>query len=315
MKILVTGGCGFAGSNFIRYTIKNHPEDEVICFDKNECGLSLEEVKDNENFKYVQGDICDKEAVYSVFENEKPNVVVNYAKEHARSREYAKYFEVNVVGPAVLLDACAVYGIDHFHQISSAEVYGLLPLGREMFYSEKSVLRPVEQLSAAKSAADLLALSYYDTFQVPVTISRSVNLYGPYQRDEKQIPAQIIKALNDEELPIYGSGADVRDWLYIDDHSHAVDLIIRKGTPGEIYNVGSHNEIRSIYIARIILNELNKPESLIAYKENRRGKERRNAVDYTKIEKELGWQPQEEFPQGLKKTIQWFVDKENKGKK
>ena len=315
MKILVAGGCGFAGSNFIEYTIKNHPEDEVICLDLEECGPELDSVKGNKNFKHIKADICDKDAIYKIFEDEKPNIVVNFAMERIRAREYAPYVNTNVVGAAVLLDACAVYSVDRFHQISSAEVYGLLPLGREMFYSEKSILRPVDPFSATKAATDLLALSYHDTFQVPVTISRHVNLYGPYQAVEREIPRQIIKALHDEELPIYGSGADVRDWIYIDDHSRAIDLIIRNGTDGEIYNVGSHNEIRSIYIARIILNELNKPESLMAYKENRRGKERRNAVDYTKITKELGWEPEVEFAQGLKDTIQWFVEQESKGEK
>ena len=307
MKILVAGGCGFAGSNYIQYVLKNHPTDEVICVDIAAVGDSLKDIENN--FQYICADITDVEKIYSIFEKEKPNVVVNYVSLKSRSLEYSEVAKVNIMGTTVLLDACVKYGVDRFHQISSAEVYGELPLGRDMYYTEKSNLRPVSQYGASKAAADLMVMSYHETFHIPVTISRVVNLYGPYQNDARQIPSQIIKAMHDENLDIYGTGADIRDWVHVDDHSRAVDLIIRNGRVGEIYNIGSDNEIRSIYLVRIILNELDKSEDLIVYKENRRGKERRNALDYTKIQRELGWLPQIEFAQGMRDTIAWYEHK------
>ena len=309
MKILVAGGCGFSGTDYIRYVLENHPEDEIICADISELREGLLEYKNHPKFSYRQTELTDKDAVYKLFEDEKPNAVINFATIYGRSQEFTPFAKSMILSTTTLLDACCVYGVDRFHQVSSGEVYGELPLAKEKYYTEKSSLRPVNQVSATLASADLLAMSYHDTFHLPVTISRSVNLYGPQQQAFRQIPSQILKVLQDEEIDIYGSGADVRDWLYVRDHSEAVDLILRKGKVGEIYNIGSHNEIRSIYITKIILNELAKDEDLIVYKENRRGEERRNALDYSKIEK-LGWEPKVEFTQGLKETIAWYADNE-----
>lgn len=302
MKILVAGGAGFAGSNYILYVQENHPEDEIICYDLKEKPATLT------NVTYIQGDICDKDKVYKTFEEIKPDYVVNFASKTVRSKELSELVDTNVTGTSILLDACNLYGIKQFHQASTDEVYGDLPLGKTDFYfSEKSELRPVTPYGATKAAADMLVLSYFDAFKMNVTISRAVNVYGPKQDSDKLIPSLINQALNDEELPVYGKGIDVRDWIHVDDYCEAIDRILRNGTAGEVYNVGSHNEIRNIFIVRIILNETNKPETLISYRENRRGKERRRAIDYSKIESELGWSPQVEFKDGIKQTIEWYA--------
>ena len=310
MKVLVTGGCGFVGSNYISYILKKHPKDQVVCVDIADINLLLEEHK--KSFKYIKANITNKKEIYEIFEKEKPDYVVNCVDVNKRSFEFSSYAKTNIIGTTVLLDACNKYSVKKYHQISSAEVYGELPLGREMYYTEKSPLHPINQYAASKASSDLLALSYYETFRVPVVISRSVNVYGPYQKIDKQIPSQIIKAARGETLDIYGTGADVRDWIHIDDYVKAIDLVTRKGDAGEIYNIGSHNEIRSIYLVRIILNESDKSEDLIVYHENRRGKERRNALDYSKIEKELGWSPKIDFADGMRKTIAWYT--KNSGK-
>ena len=310
MKVLVTGGCGFVGSNYINYVLKKHKNDKVVCVDIADKNLLLKEQKGK--VKYIKANITNKKDIFAIFEKEKPDYVINFADVNKRSFEYATYAKTNVIGTTVLLDACNKYKVKKYHQVSTAETYGELPLGREMFYSEKSALHPTSQYGASKAAADLLAQSYFETFKVPVVISRAVNVYGPYQKIDKQIPSQIIKAVKGEKLDIYGTGADVRDWVHIDDYVKALDLVTRKGVDGEIYNIGSHNEIRSIYLVRIILNESDKPEDLIVYHENRRGKERRNALDYSKIEKELGWSPKIDFADGMKKTIEWYT--KNSGK-
>lgn len=310
MKILVVGGCGFAGSNYITHVLKKHPKDEITCVDIADINLLLAENK--KKFKYIKANATNKKDIYSIFEKVKPDYVVNFVDVNKRAQEFTNYAKTNILSTTTLLDACTKYGVKKYHQVSTAEVYGELPLGREMYYSEKSPLHPINQYAASKASSDLLAMSYKDTFRVPVVISRAVNVYGPYQKTDRQIPSQIIKAVRGENLDIYGSGGDVRDWIHIDDYVKALDLVLRKGKEGEIYNIGSHNEIRSIYLVRIILNESDKSENLIVYHENRRGKERRNALDYSKIEKELGWSPKIDFAEGMKKTIAWYTKNSDK---
>ena len=315
---IVTGGAGFIGSNFIFHELREHPEDRVVCLDKLTYAgnlSTLEPVMQNANFRFVKGDICDREAVYRLFEEEKPDLVVNFAAEsHVdRSIENPEVFlRTNIEGTAVLMDACVKYGIQRFHQVSTDEVYGDLPLDRpDLFFTEETPLHTSSPYSSSKAGADLLVLAYHRTYGLPVTISRCSNNYGPYHFPEKLIPLMIINALHDKPLPVYGEGINVRDWLYVEDHCKAIDLIVRKGTVGEVYNVGGHNEMRNIDIVKLICKELGKPESLITFVTDRKGHDMRYAIDPTKIHEELGWLPETRFEDGLKKTVQWYLDHED----
>ena len=318
MTIIVTGGAGFIGSNFIFYLLKEHPKDRVVCLDKLTYAgnlSTLEPVMENPNFRFVKADICDRKAVYSLFEEEHPDVVVNFAAEsHVdRSIENPEVFlRTNIEGTAVLMDACRKYGIQRYHQVSTDEVYGDLPLDRpDLFFTEETPIHTSSPYSSSKAGADLLVLAYHRTYGLPVTISRCSNNYGPYHFPEKLIPLMIINALHDKSLPVYGEGINVRDWLYVEDHCRAIDLIVRKGTVGEVYNVGGHNEMRNIDIVKLICKELGKPESLITHVTDRAGHDMRYAIDPSKIHAELGWLPETKFEDGIKKTIQWYLDNED----
>ena len=315
MTILVTGGAGFIGSNFVYHMLAAHPEDTILCVD---CltyagNLStLEEALKNPNFKFFRTNICDREAIYEIFENEKPDVVVNFAAEsHVdRSIENPEIFlQTNILGTQVLMDACRKYGIQRYHQVSTDEVYGDLPLDRpDLFFTEETPIHTSSPYSSSKAGADLLVLAYHRTYGLPVTISRCSNNYGPYHFPEKLIPLMIANALNDKPLPVYGEGMNVRDWLYVEDHCRAIDLILRRGRVGEVYNVGGHNEMRNIDIVRLICRKLGKPESLITYVADRKGHDMRYAIDPTKIHTELGWLPETKFADGINKTIDWYLN-------
>ena len=314
MKLIVTGGAGFIGGNFVHYMLQEHPGDQIICLDKLTYAgnlSTLADVMDHPNFQFVKMDICDRDSVYGLFEKEKPDVVINFAAEsHVdRSIENPEIFlQTNIIGTSVLMDACRKYGIQRYHQVSTDEVYGDLPLDRpDLFFTEETPIHTSSPYSSSKAGADLLVMAYYRTYGLPVTISRCSNNYGPYHFPEKLIPLMIINALHDRPLLIYGDGLNVRDWLYVEDHCRAIDLIIRKGKVGEVYNVGGHNEMRNIDIVKLICQELGKPESLITHVTDRKGHDRRYAIDPEKIHRELGWLPETNFADGIKKTIQWYL--------
>jgi len=315
MKIIVTGGAGFIGGNFVHYMLEEYPEDQIICLDKLTYAgniETLEPVMNNENFKFVKGDIADRSFVYKLFEDEKPDVVINFAAESHVDRSITDpdvFLKTNIMGTGVLLDACRKYGIERFHQVSTDEVYGDLPLDRpDLFFTEETPLTTSSPYSASKASSDLLVQAYHRTYKLPVTISRCSNNYGPYQFPEKLIPLIIANALNDKPLPVYGKGDNVRDWLYVIDHCKAIDLIVRKGTVGEVYNIGGHNEKTNLEVVKIILKELGKSEDLIQFVKDRPGHDRRYAIDPTKIRRELGWEPTTFFDEGIKKTIKWYLD-------
>ena len=315
MKLLVTGGAGFIGSNFIFYMRKQHPERQIICLDKLTYAgnlSTLASVMDGPNFEFIRGDIADRGLVDSVFEEEKPNIVVNFAAESHVDRSIENpgvFLQTNVLGTQVLLDACRKYEVRRYHQVSTDEVYGDLPLDRpDLFFTEQTPLHTSSPYSASKAAADLLCSAYQRTYNLPVTISRCSNNYGPYQFPEKLIPLMIANALADKPLPIYGQGLNVRDWLYVEDHCAAIDLILEKGQAGQVYNIGGHNEMRNIDIVKRILQVLDKPESLIAYVADRKGHDMRYAIDPSFIHEELGWLPQTRFEDGIQRTIRWYLD-------
>lgn len=314
MNIIVTGGAGFIGSNFVFYMLKTHPEDRIICLDKLTYAgnlSTLQPVMEQPNFRFVKADICDRKAVYQLFEEEQPQMVVNFAAESHVDRSIENpsiFLETNIMGTAVLMDACRKYGIDRYHQVSTDEVYGDLPLDRpDLFFTETTPIHASSPYSSSKASADLLVLAYHRTYGLPVSISRCSNNYGPYHFPEKLIPLMIINALHDKNLPVYGDGLNVRDWLYVEDHCRAIDLIIRKGRVGEVYNVGGHNEMKNIDIVTLICRELGKDESLIQHVTDRKGHDRRYAIDPTKIHEELGWLPETKFADGIKKTIAWYL--------
>lgn len=317
MKILVTGGAGFIGSNFIFYMMKNYPEDMIICLDKLTYAgniQTLDAVMGKPTFRFVKGDICDRRLVEQIFEEEYPDTVINFAAEsHVdRSIDHPQIFlETNIIGTSVLMDACRKYGNIRFHQVSTDEVYGDLPLDRpDLYFTEETPLHTSSPYSSSKASADLLVLAYHRTYGLPVTISRCSNNYGPYQFPEKLIPLMIAKALADEPLPVYGKGINVRDWLYVEDHCRAIDAMIHHGVIGEVYNVGGHNEVRNIDIVKMILDILDKPYSLITYVEDRKGHDLRYAIDPTKMKNELGWKPTVRFSDGIKATVEWYLDHE-----
>lgn len=315
MKIIVTGGAGFIGGNFVHYMLKEHPQYDIICLDKLTYAgnmETLEPVMDNPRFTFVKADIADRDAVYALFEKEKPDVVVNFAAESHVDRSITDpgiFLQTNVIGTGVLLDACRIYGIKRYHQVSTDEVYGDLPLDRpDLFFTEETPIHTSSPYSASKAGSDLLVMAYYRTFGVPATISRCSNNYGPYHFPEKLIPLMIANALNDKPLPVYGKGENVRDWLYVEDHCRAIDMIIHNGKVGEIYNIGGHNERTNLQVVKTVLAELGKGEELITYVTDRPGHDRRYAIDPTKIHNELGWEPLTLFDEGIKKTIQWYLD-------
>ena len=318
MTIIVTGGAGFIGSNFVFYELEKHPEDRIVCVDKLTYAgnlSTLAPVMDKPDFRFVKMDICDREGINKLFEEEKPDIVVNFAAEsHVdRSIENPEIFlQTNIIGTSTLMDACRKYGITRYHQVSTDEVYGDLPLDRpDLFFTEETPIHTSSPYSSSKAGADLLVLAYHRTYGLPVSISRCSNNYGPYHFPEKLIPLMVINALHDKPLPVYGQGLNVRDWLYVEDHCKAIDLVMRKGRVGEVYNIGGHNEMKNIAIVKLICKELGKPESLITYVTDRKGHDMRYAIDPTKIHKELGWLPETMFKDGIKKTIRWYLDNQS----
>ncbi len=315
MKMLITGGAGFIGSNFIFYIRKKHLDYDLVCLDKLTYSGNLEtltSVIDKPKFKFIKADIANRETVYGIFESEKPDVVVNFAAESHVDRSIETpdvFLTTNVMGTQVLLDACRKYGIRRYHQVSTDEVYGDLPLDHpNLFFTEKTPLHTSSPYSASKAGADLLCGAYQRTYGLPITISRCSNNYGPYQFPEKLIPLMIANALADKSLPVYGEGLNVRDWLYVEDHCAAIDLILEKGKAGQVYNIGGHNEMRNIDIVKLILKELGKPESLIAHVTDRKGHDLRYAIDPAFIHAELGWLPETKFTDGIARTIRWYLD-------
>ena len=315
MTILVTGGAGFIGANFVYLELKEHPEDRIVCIDKLTYAgnlETLEEAMKYPNFRFEKMDICDREAVFQLFEEEKPDIVVNFAAESHVDRSIEDpgiFLQTNILGTQVLMDASRKYGVKRYHQVSTDEVYGDLPLARpDLFFTEETPLKTSSPYSSSKAGADLLVNAYHRTFGLPTTISRCSNNYGPYQFPEKLIPLMIANALADKPLPVYGEGLNVRDWLYVEDHCKAIDLIIRDGKVGEVYNIGGHNEMKNIDIVKIICKALDKPESLITHVTDRKGHDMRYAIDPAKIHGELGWLPETMFKDGIQKTIQWYLD-------
>lgn len=315
MKVLVTGGAGFIGGNFVHYMVNKYPDYQIVNLDLLTYAGNLETCKPVENkpnYKFVRGDIADRKFIMDLFEKEQFDIVVNFAAESHVDRSISDpgiFVQTNVMGTQVLLDASKEYGVKRYHQVSTDEVYGDLPLDRpDLFFTETTPLHTSSPYSSSKASADLFVLAYYRTYGLPVTISRCSNNYGPYHFPEKLIPLMISRALADEELPVYGKGENVRDWLHVSDHCAAIDLIIHKGTVGEVYNVGGHNERTNLEVVQTILKALGKPESLIKYVTDRPGHDLRYAIDPTKLETELGWKPEYTFDTGIKQTIQWYLD-------
>lgn len=315
MRILVTGGAGFIGSNFIFYMLRQHPKYRVVCIDALTYAgnlSTLEPVINNTQFRFVKGDITDIELIDKLFTEEKFDFVVNFAAESHVDRSIENpglFLQTNIIGTQVLLDASRKHGVKRFHQVSTDEVYGDLPLDRpDLFFTEDTPIHTSSPYSASKASADLLVQAYNRTFNLPVTISRCSNNYGPYHFPEKLIPLMISRALNDESLPVYGKGENVRDWLYVEDHCTAIDLILHKGRDGEVYNIGGHNEKTNLEVVKTILKELGKPETLITYVTDRAGHDMRYAIDPSKTRDELGWEPTTLFDEGIKLTIKWYLD-------
>ena len=318
MKILVTGGAGFIGGNFVHYMVNKYPDDQIVNLDLLTYAGNLETLKPVENkpnYKFVRGDIADRPFVMDLFEKEKFDIVVNFAAESHVDRSITDpgiFVRTNIMGTTVLLDAARAFGVKRYHQVSTDEVYGDLPLDRpDLFFTEETPLHTSSPYSSSKASADLFVLAYHRTYGLPVTISRCSNNYGPYHFPEKMIPLMISRALADEKLPVYGRGENVRDWLHVYDHCAAIDLIIRKGREGEIYNVGGHNERTNLEVVKTILKALDKPESLIQFVTDRPGHDRRYAIDPKKLETELGWKPVYHFETGIAQTIQWYLDNQD----
>ena len=315
MNVLVTGGAGFIGSNFVFYMLNKYPDYRIVCLDLLTYAgnlSTLEPVMNNQRFRFVKGDITDKELVANLFKEERFDCVVNFAAESHVDRSIEDpsiFLKTNILGTQVLMDASRAYGVKRFHQVSTDEVYGDLPLDRpDLFFTEKTPIHTSSPYSASKAAADLLVQAYNRTFKLPITISRCSNNYGPYQFPEKLIPLMISRALKDDFLPVYGKGENVRDWLYVEDHCAAIDLIIHRGQDGEVYNIGGHNERTNLEVVKTILKELDKPESLITYVKDRAGHDMRYAIDPSKARSELGWEPTTSFDEGIKQTIKWYLD-------
>lgn len=313
-KMLITGGAGFIGSNFIHYILSKYNDYQVINLDKLTYVANLDNLKDiedNKNYRFIHGDIADQEFIFKLFENEKFDIVINFAAESHVDNSILNpqiFTITNILGTQVLLDACRKYNIKRFHQVSTDEVYGELPLDdKNILFTEKTPLNPSSPYSASKASADMLVKSYYRTYSLPITISRCSNNYGPYQHLEKLIPLMISKAINNDNLPVYGNGLNVRDWLHVYDHCTAIDLIIHEGKIGEIYNIGGNNEKSNIDVVKIILKELGKSEKLIKYVNDRPGHDLRYAIDSTKIKTSLNWKPVYSFEKGILDTIKWYT--------
>ena len=314
-SIIITGGAGFIGSHVVRLFVNKYPDYRIINVDKLTYAgnlANLKDIEDKPNYRFVRADICDFDTIFALMKEEQVTGVIHLAAEsHVdRSIENPEIFlQTNIIGTEVLMDACRKYGIRRYHQVSTDEVYGDLPLDRpDLFFTEETPIHTSSPYSSSKAGADLLVLAYNRTYGLPVTISRCSNNYGPYHFPEKLIPLMIANALADKPLPVYGEGINVRDWLYVEDHCRAIDLIIHKGRIGEVYNVGGHNEMKNIDIVKLICKELGKPESLITYVTDRKGHDMRYAIDPTKIHNELGWLPETKFADGIKKTIKWYLE-------
>ncbi len=313
-NILVTGGAGFIGGNFIHYLLGNRPDCHITCLDALTYAGNLETLKsvlEDSRLRFVHRDITDREAVYHLFEEENFDAVVNFAAESHVDRSIDTpevFLKTNILGTQVLLDACNRFGTGRYHQVSTDEVYGDLPLDRpDLFFTEETPIHTSSPYSASKASADLLVTAYYRTYGTPVTISRCSNNYGPYHFPEKLIPLMILNALEDKPLPVYGDGKNVRDWLYVEDHCRAIELILENGRVGEVYNVGGHHEKQNIEVVKTILHALGKSEELIAFVKDRPGHDRRYAIDPSKIHRELGWLPQTSFEDGIQTTVEWYL--------
>jgi dTDP-glucose 4,6-dehydratase len=312
MNLLVTGGAGFIGSNFVRYVLEKYPEYRVINLDKLTYAGNLENLTGIDNdprYAFEKGDICDKSRVQLCVTRYEIDAIVNFAAESHVDRSIlgaSEFVQTNIVGTNVLLEVAKELKLNRFIQVSTDEVYG--SLGSKGLFTEETPLHPNSPYSASKASADMLALAYLHTFGLPVIVTRCSNNYGPYQFPEKLIPLMIANALNDKPLPVYGDGMNVRDWLHVKDHCLAIDTVLHKGRIGEVYNIGGNNEKANIDIVKLILKNLEKPESLIMYVKDRPGHDRRYAIDSSKIKKELGWQPLYTFENGIEETIQWYVN-------
>lgn len=315
MKVLVTGGAGFIGSNYLHHVVNEYPEDEYVCIDALTYAGNYEnliQLEDKSNFRFIKMDITDREKVFNLFENEKFDAVINFAAESHVDNSIKNpeiFLKTNILGTQVLMDASLKYGVKRYHQVSTDEVYGDLPLDRpDLLFTEENPIHTSSPYSASKASADLLVMAYIRTFGLPATISRCSNNYGPYQFPEKLIPVVISKALNDEPIPVYGTGENVRDWIHVHDHNVGVDLILREGKIGEVYNLGGHSERTNLEVVKTILKQLGKPESLITFVSDRPGHDRRYAIDSSKVEKELHWDRTYNFEDGMKETIDWYVN-------
>lgn len=312
MRIIITGGAGFIGSNFIYYMLSEHPEDEIICIDSLTYAGNLDVLSPvMDKIRFYKTDIRDKNEIFRIFKDIRPDIVVNFAAESHVDRSIdnpAVFLETNFIGTSVLLNAFREYGRIRFHQISTDEVYGDLPLDRkDLRFREESPLHPSSPYSVSKASADLLVLSYHRTYGLDVTISRCSNNFGQYQNEEKLIPKTIKLASEDKPIPIYGNGLNIRDWIYVKDHCRAVDTIMRNGKNGEIYNIGNNTEISNIELVKLILSIMNKPDSLITFTEDRKGHDLRYAIDNSKIINEFGFKPENSFIDNLKKTIEFYL--------
>ncbi|MDY5930647.1 MAG: dTDP-glucose 4,6-dehydratase [Candidatus Ornithospirochaeta sp.] len=314
MTLVVTGGAGFIGSCFIDYYLEKHPGDRVVCLDSLTYAgnmKSLSGALPSPSFRFVRCDITSRESVYDVFDQERPDAVVNFAAESHVDRSISDpsvFIKTNVLGTGVLLDACLAFGVSRFHQVSTDEVYGSLPLDRkDLLFTESSAIKPNSPYSASKASADLLALAYLRTYGLPVSISRCSNNYGPRQFPEKLIPLMVLNASKGIPLPLYGDGMNVRDWIHVSDHARAIDMILHNGKSGAVYNVGARTEISNLDIVKRILRILGRPESLISFVPDRKGHDRRYALDSSLIERELGWRPAVSFDQGLEDTVMWYL--------
>lgn len=312
-KILITGGAGFIGANFVHYILNKYDDYKVFNLDKLTYAANLDNlssIENNNNYIFIKGDICNKEFIENLFKKENFDIVVNFAAESHVDRSISDpsiFINTNVVGTQILLDACKKYNVSRFHQVSTNEVYGDLPLDRsDLLFNENNNINPSSPYSASKASADLIVKAYYKTFNLPVTISRCSNNYGKFQHEEKLIPLMIKRALNNDKLPVYGNGLNVRDWLHVYDHCSAIDLIIHEGKVGEIYNVGGNNEKSNIEIVKEILATLGKSEELIYYVKDRKGHDLRYAINSLKLQNELNWKPKYSLDEGLKETINWY---------
>ena len=318
MKFLVTGGAGFIGSNFMHYEVEKYKNDQFVCLDALTYAGNYNNIKDLEeydNFKFVHGDITDREFIDKLFLEEKFDVVINFAAEsHVDNsiKNPSIFLTTNIIGTSVLMDACRKYGIKRYHQVSTDEVYGDLPLDRpDLLFTESTPLHTSSPYSSSKASADLLVMAYHRTYGLPVTISRCSNNYGPYQFPEKLIPLVISKALKDEKIPVYGTGENVRDWIHVIDHNIGVDKIVREGVDGEVYNLGGHSERSNLEVVKTILKQMGKSEDLITFVADRKGHDLRYAIDSSKVEKELGWNRTYTFDEGIKETVDWYLNHED----